>query len=110
VPTIGVSRLPAVAGLLLALLAGALSFGCGTSGAPAPGAPASPPDASATVALYRSRCGACHRPVAPGSEPRDKLHEALLQHRKRTHLTEQQWGAIEAFLAPPAPAQPGAAD
>jgi mono/diheme cytochrome c family protein len=83
--------------------------GCGTAGpssAAKPAAPADatsrPTDATPVVVIYRNRCGSCHRPVAPGSEPSDKLHAALLLHRKRCHLSEQQWAGIEAFLAPPA--------
>jgi mono/diheme cytochrome c family protein len=91
------------------LLAGALftwSAGCGTAGAGGSAAPES--EATHIAVIYRNRCGACHRPVAPGSEPGDKLHAALLEHRKRTRLTEQEWSGIEAFLAPPA-AAPGPA-
>jgi hypothetical protein len=88
--------------LLTAALAAAL-VGCGTSGSGSPTRPTDP-DPAPVVALYRSRCGACHRPVAPGSLPADKLHAALLEHRKRTRLTEAQWAGLEAFLAPAASA------
>jgi mono/diheme cytochrome c family protein len=88
--------------LLLAAGLWTWSAGCGTSGANAPSTPET--EADHITALYRNRCGTCHRPVTPGSEPADKLHTALLEHRKRTRLTEQEWRGIEAFLAPaPAP-------
>ena len=84
---------------LLAL--GLALAGCGTSGADSSSAVAEPA-ATHIAVLYRNRCGSCHRPVAPGSEPADKLHAALLDHRKRTRLTEREWAGIEAFLAPSA--------
>jgi cytochrome c5 len=113
--TLAPSRVPRLARLAAAL--GALLVGCGTSGSAASPGPASSPgsagpdaaqaDDAHIVTIYRHRCGACHRPVAPGSEPRDKLHAALVAHRKRTRLTEREWTGIEAFLsaAPPAALQ-----
>jgi mono/diheme cytochrome c family protein len=92
---------------LCCLVASALgtASGCGTSGGGPSSAPATAGDPSAIAVVYRSRCGACHRPVAPGSEPAGKLHAELLEHRKRTRLSEAQWAGLEAFLAPRAPAQ-----
>jgi hypothetical protein len=88
---------------LCALLAAALGLapsGCGTSGATSSSAPVTERHPSAIAVVYRNRCGACHRPVAPGSEPADKLHAELLEHRKRTRLSKAQWAELEAFLAP----------
>jgi hypothetical protein len=83
-----------------------LTIGCGTPGAaagPPPGnvaaaAPASP-DREHIVAVYQSHCGSCHRPVAPGTEPSDRLQAELVIHHKRTRLTEQEWAGLDAFLA-----------
>jgi hypothetical protein len=85
---------------LLTAALGATPSGCGTSGGASSPAAVTERDPSAIALVYRSRCGACHRPVAPGSEPADKLHAELLEHRKRTRLSEAQWAGLEAFLAP----------
>lgn len=94
-------------GLLLSLCLTALGLGAGC-GAPAavatrpePGAwkaSAAPADREHIVAVYQSHCGACHRPVAPGSEPSDHVHAELLRHRKRARLTDQEWAGLDAFL------------
>ena len=55
-------------------------------------------DRAHIVAVYQSRCGACHRPVPPGSEPQDRLQAELIRHRKRARLTEQEWAGLDAFL------------
>lgn len=96
--------------LPIAALLSAILGGCATSGAPVGPTPASESEATHIVGVYRSRCGACHRPVAPGSEPADKLHAELIAHRKRTRLSEDDWRGLEAFLAiPVAGAASGAA-
>jgi len=98
---------------LLLLGGGALlvtsAIGCGTPGVAvsasvsAPGAQSSAasPDRAHIVAVYRSHCGACHRPVAPGSEPNDRLAVELTKHHKRTRLSESEWAGLDAFLARP---------
>jgi mono/diheme cytochrome c family protein len=87
----------------------ALSIGCGTGGtvASVPAgvqtaqASGSLPDRAHIVAVYRSHCGACHRPVAPGSEPNDRLQAELTIHHKRTRLSDAEWAGLDAFLARP---------
>lgn len=100
------------AGLFRTLLLGggawlvASAIGCGTpsaatssaSGPPAQSWAASP-DRAHIVAVYQSHCGACHRPVAPGSEPNDRLAAELTKHHKRTRLSEAEWAGLDAFLA-----------
>jgi len=61
--------------------------------------PAAPADRAHIVAVYHSHCGSCHRPVAPGSEPSDRLQAELIRHRKRARLTDQEWAGLGAFLA-----------
>ncbi len=83
--------------------------GCGTpgavSGAPAGGftaqASAATPERAHIQAVYQSHCGSCHTPVAPGSEPSDRLEAELERHHKRTRLTEAEWAGLDAFLARP---------
>ncbi len=93
--------------LLLWTALAALGAGAGCS---APAAVASRPeqgswtappgaaDRAHIEAVYHSRCGACHRPVRPGSEPPDRLQAELLRHRKRARLTDQEWAGLGAFL------------
>ena len=83
-----------------------LVAGCGTpgvvGGAPSGGftaqsSPASPERAH-IQAVYQSHCGSCHKPVAPGSEPSERLEAELERHHKRTRLTEAEWAGLDAFL------------
>lgn len=92
--------------LSAALTALGLGAGCGAPAAvasrPEQGAwtgPVGSADRAHIVAVYHSRCGACHRPVAPGTEPPDRLQTELLRHRKRARLTDQEWAGLGAFLA-----------
>ena len=83
--------------------------GCGTPGAvrsaPAGGsiaqAAAVSPERAHIEAVYQSHCGSCHTPVAPGSEPSERLEAELERHHKRTRLTEAEWAGLDAFLARP---------
>ena len=84
----------------------AMAAGCGTPGAvgSAPAAGWTPPSSAASPerahieAVYQSHCGSCHTPVAPGSEPSDRLQAELERHHKRTRLTEAEWAGLDAFL------------
>jgi len=99
-------------GLFRALLRGGIAAaslfaaGCGTPGAVS-GAPAAvltaqssaaSPERAHIEAVYQSHCGSCHMPVAPGSEPSDRLQAELERHHKRTRLTEAEWAGLDAFL------------
>ncbi len=83
----------------VALLASAV--GCG-GGQPSPAA------ASARTAsgerLWRSKCGACHVPVRPGSHGRGYLERALGRHRSRVRMSDAEWGSVVDYLARPDPA------
>jgi mono/diheme cytochrome c family protein len=80
--------------------------GCGTPGAvssaPTAGwtaqSTAASPERAHIEAVYQSHCGSCHKPVAPGSEPSDRLQAELERHHKRTRLTEAEWAGLDAFL------------
>ena len=80
--------------------------GCGTpgavSGTPPGGSTArlstASPGNAHIQAVYQSHCGSCHQPVAPGSEPSDRLEAELERHHKRTRLTESEWAGLGAFL------------
>jgi len=92
--------------LSTALTALALGGGCSApaavTGRPQQGSwsgPVGSADRGHIVAIYQSRCGACHRHVAPGTEPPDRLQAELQRHRKRARLTDQEWAALGAFLA-----------
>jgi hypothetical protein len=64
------------------------------------------------AAVYRSRCGACHVRVEPGTHTREQLEAALGRHRRRVRLREDQWSELVSYLAipdpPPAPVPPAA--
>ncbi|HLK92554.1 MAG TPA: hypothetical protein VKZ18_21850 [Polyangia bacterium] len=87
----------------------ALSIGCGTGGGAADAQArartaqvvGAAPDRAHIVAIYQSHCGACHRPVAPGSEPNDRLQAELTIHHQRARLSEAEWAGLGAFLARP---------
>ena len=100
-------RRPSSRPLLLSAAATLLALisGCGAPGAVASrpdqgswNVPAGSVDRAHIVAVYQSHCGACHRPVPPGSEPSDRLQAELIRHRKRARLTEQEWAGLDAFL------------
>ena len=90
----------------LSLFLSQFVIGCGTPGAvgsaPSGGftaqASAASPERAHIEAVYQSHCGSCHRPVAPGSEPSDRLEAELERHHKRTRLTEAEWAGLDAFL------------
>lgn len=52
------------------------------------------------ASVWRSKCGACHVPVEPGSRKRGVIEKAMQRHHKRLHLTEDQWVQLVDFLAP----------
>jgi mono/diheme cytochrome c family protein len=87
----------------------ASALGCATPGprasssasSPAAQSSAAAPERAHIVAVYQSHCGSCHRPVAPGSEPRDRLAAELTIHHKRTRLSDAEWAGLDAFLARP---------
>lgn len=101
-----VARVAPFLSLCLALCLSLFAVGCGTSGAvggvPSAGgtAQSSPalPERAHIQAVYQSHCGSCHQPVAPGSEPSDRLEAELERHHKRTRLTEAEWAGLDAFL------------
>src|SRR5436190_9864378 len=59
--------------------------------------PAAPSEA--IVAIHRSKCGACHARVEPGSIARITAESAMVRHRRRAKLTEQQWEDMVDLLS-----------
>ncbi len=98
-----------IAGALLLALAATIA--CGSASAPDPNAAAAPPIAR----IHKAKCGQCHKRVEPGLRTRVQLEDAFTRHRKRVHLTEEQWAQMVDYLAipdsagaAPAPAPPSA--
>jgi hypothetical protein len=60
----------------------------------------------AIASVYRSRCGACHTRVEPGTRSREHLESAFGRHRLRLRLREDQWRDLVAYLAIPVPPSP----
>ncbi len=87
----------------LAMLALGAVVGC----TPAAGATASaagegrPSSAESPViaSVHQRQCGRCHSAPEAGKHPRPYLEEALSHHRKRVHLTEEEWTQMVDFLA-----------
>ena len=79
--------------IVLTLVLSAAAVGCNTPGVQVP-------DGARAVATIRtSKCGACHTPPQPGSRTRAHLEDAFTRHRKRVHLSNDQWAAMIDFLA-----------
>jgi hypothetical protein len=86
-------RVLAVAGLALA---GAL----GACGSEPPFDPMSvPPPYREVAEIHHAKCGACHKRVEPGDKTRQRLQKALVRHRKRVKMTEEQWGLLVEYLS-----------
>jgi hypothetical protein len=52
--------------------------------------------------VHKAKCGNCHVRVEPRTRTREELGEALLRHKKRVHLTDEEWSAMIEYLARPA--------
>jgi hypothetical protein len=50
--------------------------------------------------IHRARCGNCHQRIEPNFRTRAELEPALLRHRKRVHLSDDEWDAMVDYLAP----------
>lgn len=59
-----------------------------------PGAPS-----DSIVAIHRSKCGACHTRVEPGSVSRATAESAMQRHRRRAKLTEREWEQMVDYLS-----------
>jgi cytochrome c len=90
------ARVFGLAGLLAALcVACGGATGAGVQSARGGGAP------SSGERLWRSKCGACHVPVRPGTHERQYVEAALARHRSRVHMSEPAWSSVIDFLSTP---------
>ncbi len=57
--------------------------------------------------IHHAKCGGCHKRVEPGMRTREKLEKALVKHRRRVNMSEEQWGLLVEYLSqsPPPSAQ-----
>ena len=60
------------------------------------------PDAPPIAAVHTSRCGRCHVAPEPNTRTRAELESAFGRHKKRVHLSQDEWQAMIDFLAPQA--------
>lgn len=67
--------------------------------------PASSPDATPIASLHAHQCSKCHAAPEPKTLSRAQLEEAFGRHKKRVHLSADEWTAMVDYLAAP----PGAA-
>lgn len=51
------------------------------------------------MAVHRSKCGACHTPVSPGSVPRVEAEAAMHRHRRRAKLSEREWNDMVEYIS-----------
>jgi cytochrome c5 len=70
----------------------------GLTGCMRPQTPDGPPIAS----LYSHQCDRCHVAPEPKTRTRAQLEEAFSRHRKRVHLSHDDWQAMIDYLAAPA--------
>jgi hypothetical protein len=79
----------------IALVLAAAAAACGASNAQVP-------ESARNVAMIRTaKCGNCHEPPEPGSRTRAHLEDAFTRHKKRVHLSDDQWAAMVDYLARP---------
>ena len=92
-------RALAFAALVLAGSAGVVgAVGCSPQRPSELPASASPEMVAASKTWW-SRCGGCHTRIEPGARSRAALDVAMVRHRKRVKLTEEEWRGVVAFLA-----------
>jgi hypothetical protein len=53
------------------------------------------------AAIHASKCGACHSLPNPRTRSREYLEDALSRHRKRVHLSRDEWAEMTDYLAIP---------
>jgi hypothetical protein len=58
-------------------------------------------DRNAVATMHASKCSSCHTAPAPRTRTREHLEDALSRHRKRVHLTPEEWRAMVDYLAMP---------
>jgi hypothetical protein len=86
-------------GCLAWLALGAPVAGCATA-TPYDGSTTAPAERS-IAAIHASKCGACHTPPNPRTRSREYLDDALSRHRKRVHLSSEEWSEMTDYLAIP---------
>ncbi len=81
------------------MLAGAAVLACGAGSDQGHGPSASAAEPSAIAHVHRARCGSCHLRVEPGERTRAQLEAAFVRHRRRVHLSEDDWARMVDYLA-----------
>lgn len=89
------SRGWATIALVLACFVGAMAAACG------PPEPPVEPRFADVAAINKSKCGRCHELRRRWSMSRAEVDGALVKHRARVPLTEDQWSLMAEFLAKP---------
>ena len=100
--------------VLIGLGLGLATVGCTsrTATIEAPRAPSAADDAADTAsvasiaAVHRRKCGNCHTRVEPGLLPRATIEAAMVRHRRRAKLTNDQWAELIEFLSRGGTAEP----
>jgi hypothetical protein len=103
-----------IGGLLVLIGLGFAAAGCTsrTAAIDPPRAPSAgddatePPPTTSIAAVHRRKCGNCHTRVEPGLLPRATIEAAMVRHRRRAKLTNDQWAELIEFLSRGGPAEP----
>jgi hypothetical protein len=90
-----------IARSIVCMLVGLVCGACASEGARGTTREASNEPHPAIEHIHRSRCGACHVRVEPGTRSRAVLEKALARHVDRVHLDKADWTAMIDYLSPP---------
>jgi len=83
------------------LFLGGVAVAAVASCTPAMQAPEVPETQKHVAEVHRAKCGNCHVRVVPGTHTQAELETALTRHRKRVHLSEEEWNQLVSYLAQP---------
>jgi hypothetical protein len=61
--------------------------------------PVVPEPAKHVADVHRAKCGNCHVRVEPGTRSHAALESAFSRHKKRVHLSEDEWNELIEYLA-----------
>jgi hypothetical protein len=54
------------------------------------------------VAVHKVQCSRCHTAPQPGTRTKPYLVDTFARHKKRVHLSQEEWTAMIDYLAAPA--------
>jgi hypothetical protein len=101
-PSTGVVRIARAVRSSVVGFVGCLALPCLVACAAAPRSGTASESAERDIAaLHTSKCGSCHSAPAPKTRTREHLEDAFARHKKRVHLTGDEWAELTDYLALP---------